>query len=133
MRLNPDDRKYTHEHEWVKLEDGGTGSAVAGITDYAQDQLGDIVFVDLPNVGSTVTSMAKMGEIESVKSVSDIYSPISGEIVQENTKVKDQPALVNSDPYGEGWLVRISMSEPSELENLLSAQQYEAFLVDQEE
>lgn len=127
----PNDRKYSKEHEWVLIEENDR--VLVGITHYAQDQLGDLVFLDLLETGTIVKQFENLGEIESVKSVSDIYSPISGEIVQENTKVKDQPALVNSDPYGEGWLVRISMSEPSELENLLSAQQYEAFLVDQEE
>ena len=127
----PNDRKYSKEHEWVLIEENGR--VLVGITHYAQDQLGDLVFLDLLETGTIVKQFENIGEIESVKSVSDIYSPISGEIVQENTKVKDQPALVNSDPYGEGWLVRIAMSDPSELENLLSARQYEAFLVAQEE
>lgn len=127
----PNDRKYSKEHEWVLIEENGR--VLVGITHYAQDQLGDLVFLDLLETGTIVKQFENIGEIESVKSVSDIYSPISGEIVQENTKVKDQPALVNSDPYGEGWLVRIAMSDPIELENLLSARQYEAFLVAQEE
>ena len=127
MRLNPDDRKYTHEHEWVKLEDGGTGNAVAGITDYAQDQLGDIVFVELPNVGSTVTSMAKMGEIESVKSVSDLFSPVSGDVTEVNERLVTQPEIANQDPFGEGWLIRVSMTDVSELGGLLTAEEYESF------
>lgn len=126
MRLNPDDRKYTHEHEWVKLE-GGTGNAVAGITDYAQDQLGDIVFVELPNVGSTVTSMAKMGEIESVKSVSDLFSPVSGDVTEVNELLVTQPEIANQDPFGEGWLIRVSMTDVSELGGLLTAEEYESF------
>jgi glycine cleavage system H protein len=129
--MAPNDRKYSKEHEWVLIEENGR--VLVGITHYAQDQLGDLVFLDLLKTGTIVKQFENLGEIESVKSVSDIYSPISGEIVQENTKVKDQPALVNSDPYGEGWLVRIAMSDPSELDNLLSARQYEAFLVAQEE
>ena len=126
----PNDRKYSKEHEWVLIEE--TGQALVGITHYAQDQLGDLVFLDLLEIGTIVKQFENLGEIESVKSVSDIYSPISGEVVQANTKVKDQPALVNSDPYGEGWLVRIAMSDPNELGNLLSARQYEGFLAQEE-
>ena len=120
----PPDLKYTKEHEWVRVE-GGTGTV--GITDYAQDQLGDIVFVDLPAVGTTVSQMQKFGEIESVKAVSELFSPVSGEVSELNTTMADQPQLVNDSPYGEGWMLRIRLSEPSEIDQLLTAQQYDEF------
>ena len=126
--MNPTDRKYTQEHEWVKLEDADTSRAVAGITDYAQDQLGDIVYVELPKLGSTVSHLGKMGEIESVKSVSDLFSPISGEVIEVNERLLQHPEIANEDPFGEGWLVRIRMTDASELESLLSAEDYEAFI-----
>lgn len=125
--MNPNDRKYSREHEWIKLEDSATGRAVAGITDFAQDQLGDIVFVELPKTGSTVTFMGKMGEIESVKSVSDLFSPVSGEVIEVNERLLDHPEIANQDPFGEGWLIRVSMSDASELDSLLSAEEYESF------
>ena len=125
--MNPNDRKYSREHEWIKLEDPATGHAVAGITDFAQDQLGDIVFVELPKVGATVTFMGKMGEIESVKSVSDLFAPASGEVIEINERLLDHPEIANQDPYGEGWLIRVSMSDASELDSLLTAEEYESF------
>lgn len=126
--MNPDDRKYTREHEWVKLEDADTGRVVAGITDYAQDQLGDIVYVELPKPGTTVSQMGKIGEIESVKSVSDLFSPVSGEVIEVNERLLDHPEIANEDPYGEGWLVRLKMTEASELSSLMSAEDYETFI-----
>ena len=123
---NPPDLRYTKEHEWVKVE-GDTGTI--GITDYAQDQLGDIVFVDLPEPGTAVKYMQKFGEIESVKAVSELFSPVSGEVLQANTGLADNPQLVNEEPYGEGWMLRIRLTNTSELEQLLSAEQYEDFLV----
>jgi glycine cleavage system H protein len=121
---SPADLKYTKEHEWVRVEDGvGT----VGITDYAQDQLGDIVFVDLPASGTTVSQMQKFGEIESVKAVSELYSPVSGEVEEVNTTLADSPEHVNDSPYGEGWMLRIRLSEPSEIDKLLSAQDYDDF------
>ena len=125
--MNPNDRKYTREHEWVKLEEPAMGRAVAGITDFAQDQLGDIVFVELPKTGSTLAFMGKMGEIESVKSVSDLFSPVSGEVIEVNERLLDHPEIVNQDPFGEGWLIRVSMSDASELDSLLTAEEYESF------
>ncbi len=125
--MNPTDRKYSREHEWIKLEDPATGRAVTGITDFAQDQLGDIVFVELPKLGSTVTFMGKMGEIESVKSVSDLFSPASGEVIEVNERLLDHPEIANQDPFGEGWLIRVSMSDASELDSLLTAEEYESF------
>ena len=125
--MNPSDRKYSKEHEWVKVEDAGTGRATAGITDYAQDQLGDVVFVELPKLGATVTFMGKMGEIESVKSVSDLFSPVSGEVIEINERLLDHPEIANKDPFGEGWLIRVTMSDASEMDNLMSSEEYGAF------
>ena len=121
---SPPDLKYTKEHEWVRME-GDTGTV--GITDYAQDQLGDIVFVDLPSAGTTVSQMQKFGEIESVKAVSELFSPVSGEVSEMNTTLADQPELVNDSPYGEGWMLRVRLSEPSEIDRLLTAQDYDEF------
>ena len=125
--MSPDDRKYSREHEWVKLEDEAAGTAVAGITHYAQDQLGDIVYVELPSPGSLVTFMGKMGEIESVKSVSDLFSPVSGEVIEVNRKLEEHPEMANQDPFGEGWLVRVRAADVSELDRLLTAEEYESF------
>jgi glycine cleavage system H protein len=122
---SPADLKYTKEHEWVRVEsDIGT----VGITDYAQDQLGDIVFVDLPDAGAKVSQMQKFGEIESVKAVSELYSPISGDVEEANPTLAENPQLVNDDPYGEGWMLRVRLSEPGEIEKLLSAQDYDDFI-----
>jgi len=125
--VNPDDRRYTQEHEWVKIEDSVTKRAVAGITDYAQDQLGDIVFFELPKVGDSVTHLGKMGEVESVKAVSDLFSPITGEVTEINERLLDHPELVNEDPFGEGWLIKVTMADVSEAESLMSAQDYDAY------
>jgi glycine cleavage system H protein len=122
---SPADLKYTKEHEWVRLEDD-TGTV--GITDYAQDQLGDIVFVDLPAAGTAVKQMDKFGEIESVKAVSELYSPVTGEVVEANAALAGSPQLVNDDPFGEGWMLRIRLSDPGELDKLLSAQEYDDFI-----
>lgn len=112
---------YTREHEWLKVEDG---VGVVGITDYAQSELGDIVMVDLPKVGTRVSQMRTIGTIEAVKAVSDIYSPISGEVVEINNEVISNPALVNQDPYGKGWLVKIKIENQEELKSLLLADDY---------
>ena len=124
--MNPTDRKYTSEHEWVKIEDGSL--ALAGITEYAQDQLGDIVYFDLPQPGSTVTHLRKMGEVESVKAVSDLFSPITGEVVEVNQRLRDHPELANEDPLGEGWLLRVSVNDLSELDQLMSAEEYGSYI-----
>lgn len=119
----PDELRYTAEHEWVR--ESGDGAPVrVGITDFAQDALGDIVYVQLPEVGSQVTAGDSFGEVESTKSVSEIYAPISGEVTAVNQAVADNPELINSDPYGEGWLVEISATDPSAASALLDAQGY---------
>ncbi|MCH9017459.1 MAG: glycine cleavage system protein GcvH [Chloroflexi bacterium] len=125
--MSPDDRRYTKEHEWVMIEDAAAKSAVAGITDYAQDQLGDIVFFELPKVGDSVAHLGKMGEVESVKAVSDLFSPITGVVTEINEKLLDHPELVNEDPFGEGWLIKVTMSDIAETDGLMSAQDYDAF------
>jgi glycine cleavage system H protein len=125
MADSPDDRKYSKEHEWLKI-DGD--AAVIGVTDYAQDQLGDVVYVDLPRPGATITQFEKMGEIESVKAVSDLYTPASGEVLEVNEKVVEKPELVNGDPHGDGWLIRLRLSDPSEASKLLSAAEYDALI-----
>jgi glycine cleavage system H protein len=121
----PQDLKYTKEHEWVLLDDG---VAVVGITDFAQSELGDIVFVELPSIGLHVKVMEPFGSIESVKSVSDLYSPVSGVVADVNTKLGANPDLVNSDPFGEGWIVRIEPSEMSDLDQLLTAEEYAEYI-----
>ncbi len=125
--MTPDDRRYTKEHEWVKIEDAAAKTAVAGITDYAQDQLGDIVFFELPKVGDSVTHLGKMGEVESVKAVSDLFSPITGQVTEINEKLLDHPELVNEDPFGDGWLIKITMVDVAEADGLMSAQDYDAY------
>lgn len=122
---SPADLKYTKEHEWVRL-DGNVGTV--GITDYAQDQLGDIVFIELQAAGAAVKQMEKFGEIESVKAVSELYSPVTGEVVEANAALAGSPQLVNDDPYADGWMLRIRLSDPSEVEKLLSAQDYDDFI-----
>ena len=124
--MYPTDRRYSRDHEWAKDEDDGT--FLVGITDYAQEHLGDIVFLDLPKVGATLTKMEKLGEVESVKSVSDVFSPISGEVVAVNQVVIDSPELVNEDPYDKGWLVRVKPSQQAEIDALMTAADYESFL-----
>jgi glycine cleavage system H protein len=120
----PADLKYSREHEWVRVDE--TGTATIGITDFAQDQLGDIVYLGLPEIGVMVRQFEKCGEIESVKSVSDLYTPVSGEVVERNDLAIDTPELVNESPYGEGWLWQVRLENPAELENLLSAADYTA-------
>jgi len=118
----PDDLKYSKEHEWVKV-DGDI--ATAGITDYAQGELGDIVFVELPQVGSKVEYMKPFGTIEAVKAISDLFSPLSGEVTEVNNQLESDASIINSDPYGDGWIIKIKMSDLSELDKLLSASAYE--------
>jgi glycine cleavage system H protein len=126
--VSPDDRQYTKEHEWIMVEDADSGRALVGITEYAQDQLGDVVYFDLPKAGDNVQYMAKMGEVESVKAVSDLYSPVTGQVIEVNTDLIDHPELVNEDPYSKGWIMRVTMSNPSELDNLMSSQEYESYI-----
>ena len=122
--MNPDDRKYTQEHEWALLEQADTGTVLVGITHYAQDQLGDVVYLELPAVGATVGHLAKMGEIESVKAVSDLYSPVSGAVTEVNGRLAHEPELVNNDPFGDGWMLRVRITDPSELDGLMDAAAY---------
>ena len=125
----PTDRRYTEEHEWV-LVDEGVG--IVGITDYAQDQLGDIVYVELPAPNTSVKQSEKLGEIESVKAVSDLYAPVSGEVVEVNEQVNDHPELLNESPYEQGWLVRLRLADAAELDALLTAEQYDALVAEAE-
>ncbi|MAV51331.1 MAG: glycine cleavage system protein H [Crocinitomicaceae bacterium] len=119
----PDNLKYTKEHEWVRLEGD---IAVVGITDFAQGELGDIVFVEVETVDETLDADEVFGTIEAVKTVSDLFLPVSGEIVAFNETVEDDPSLVNSDPYGEGWLIKIKVASPSDVEQLLDGAAYKA-------
>lgn len=125
---NPADLKYTVEHEWLRQPGESAGSVRVGITDYAQDALGDIVYVSLPEVGATVAAGDACGELESTKSVSDVYAPVSGEIVAVNESLDATPELVNNDPYGAGWLFEVVPASADELDGLLDAAGYEAQL-----
>lgn len=124
--MNPDELKYTAEHEWVRDPGTSAGSVRVGITDFAQDALGDIVYVSLPEVGASLTGGEPCGELESTKSVSDVYAPLTGEVVARNDALDATPELVNSDPYGEGWLFEIRLTDPTALAGLLDAAAYEA-------
>ncbi len=121
----PDNLGYSKEHEWARVEGN---RVVVGITDFAQDELGDIVFVELPEVGAEVEAMGTFGVVESVKAVSDLYSPVSGAVVDVNTALEDRPELVNQSPYGEGWMIVIEASSPDEFQQFLSAEAYEAYI-----
>ena len=118
---NPENLKYTKDHEWLRME-GDTG--VVGITDHAQHELGDVVFVELPEVGRSVNAGEAFGSVESVKAVSEVYCPVSGEIIEVNQKLADKPELLNSEPYGAGWILKIKMKNPGEQAKLLSAAHY---------
>jgi glycine cleavage system H protein len=120
---------YTKEHEWARLEGE---RVVVGITDFAQKELGDVVFVELPKVGATVEVMGIFGVVESVKAVSDIYAPVSGTVVNANMILEDQPELVNSSPYGQGWIAVIALSNRAELDHLLSAAEYQAYIAQEQ-
>ena len=126
--MNPTDRRYSKEHEWARVE--SPGLVVVGITHYAQDQLGDVVYVELPSTGGEVKQFQKLGEIESVKAVSDLFAHLSAvKIVETNEQLEGQPELVNDDPTGEGWMVKVQAENAdAEMTNLLSAEEYEAFL-----
>jgi glycine cleavage system H protein len=123
--MEPKDLRYHEEHEWIRVEDR---RATLGISHFAQDSLGDIVFIDLPKPGTVVAAGQQIGEVESTKTTSSIYSPVSGTIVTVNSDLKDHPEVVNSDPYGRGWMVVIELSDPSQGDKLMTAAQYEAFL-----
>jgi glycine cleavage system H protein len=123
MSVVPDDLRYTAEHEWIRSGDG-SGTVRVGITDYAQEALGDVVFVSLPEVGAAVEKGTAVGEVESTKSVSDIYAPLSGTVTARNDQLDQQPELINSDPYGAGWIFELELSAPRELDDLLDAAAY---------
>jgi glycine cleavage system H protein len=124
MAQIPEDLHYSKDHEWVRVE-GNT--AVVGITDYAQDSLGDVVYVEVPKVGDEFAANESFGSVESVKAVSEVFSPVSGEIVGVNEALADEPEKVNQDPYGSGWMIRVQMSNPGEVDSLLTAAEYEDF------
>ena len=124
--MYPDDRRYSKEHEWVLIE--SDGRALVGITEYAQEQLGDVVFVELPEPGTKLDQFGKMGEIESVKAVSDIYTPLAGDVAEINQAFVDKPELVNTDPHGNGWLARLASVDSNQLDTLLTADAYESYL-----
>ncbi len=124
--MYPDDLRYSSEHEWAR--DEGDGVVEVGITHYAQDTLGDVVFVELPEVGSQVAQFDKFGEIESVKAVSDLFTPVSGTVAEVNAQLEQSPELVNSAPYGDGWIMKIKLDDPSELESLMDAATYSSTL-----
>ena len=121
----PKQFRYTKEHEWVEAKDG---NATIGITDYAQHELGDVVFVELPAVGAALTAGKTFGSVESVKAVSDIYAPAGGEVVEANTALQNKPELINTDPHGEGWLIKVKLANPAELTSLMDAAGYEAYI-----
>lgn len=121
----PSNLKYTKDHEWVKV-DGDT--ATVGVTDFAQGELGDVVFVEIETEGETLEQGETFGTIEAVKTVSDLFMPVGGEVTAVNEKLEDTPDIVNNDPYGEGWMVKIAISDASEIDNLLSAEDYEALI-----
>jgi len=123
--MEPVELKYAKEHEWVRVE-GDT--AVIGVSEFAQEQLGEVVYVDMPSQGDSVSAGETFGEIESVKSVSELYSPVSGEIVAVNEALSDTPEVVNSSPLGDGWMIKVRMSDPAQLDELMSAEEYEAFV-----
>jgi len=119
----PDDLRYSKEHEWVRVEDG---RATIGITSFAADELGDIVFIELPEVAATLSQFGTFGVVESVKAVSDLYSPVSGEVVEVNEALRDKPELLNADPFGEGWIARVTLSDAAEVDALMDADAYAA-------
>jgi glycine cleavage system H protein len=125
MANTPEDNRYAKSHEYVHVE-GGLGTV--GITDYAQKELGDVVFVELPQVGSQLELGDELGSIESVKAVSELFSPVSGEVVEVNETLAEKPELVNTDPYGDGWMVKVRLSAPDEVDELMTAEDYEEYV-----
>jgi glycine cleavage system H protein len=123
--MEPTDLRYHEEHEWIRIEGK---QATMGISNFAQDALGDIVFIDMPKVGTAVAAGQQIGEVESTKTTSSIYTPVSGKIVNVNADLKDHPEVVNADPYGKGWMVVIELSDPGQINGLMTAAQYEEFL-----
>jgi glycine cleavage system H protein len=126
--MYPKDLKYDREHEWVRLEGD---FATIGISHFAQDQLGEVVYVDLPSVGGAVSAGETFGEVESVKSVSELFSPVSGEIVEVNGALDDAPETVNADPYGDGWMIKVKLDDTAQVDGLIDAAGYEAFIAEE--
>jgi len=126
----PEDVKYTKEHEWLLVEGN---NAIVGITDYAQDRLGDVVYVELPAVGDKMSREDAFGVVESVKAVSDIYAPVSGKVIEVNDDLPDNPHMINEDPYGDGWLIKVEMTDPEEVEELMTAEEYKEYVAEEEE
>ncbi|MBI3039204.1 glycine cleavage system protein GcvH [bacterium] len=122
MTVNPTNLRYTKDHEWIKVE--GT-KGIVGVTNFAQQQLGDIVYVDMPQTGTSLTAGKTFGVVESVKTVSDILAPVSGKVIAKNSDLENDPALVNQDPYGRGWIIEVELSDPEEQKNLMDADSYE--------
>ncbi|MDR0833114.1 MAG: glycine cleavage system protein GcvH [Candidatus Symbiothrix sp.] len=123
----PENLKYTNDHEWIRVEGD---SAYVGITDYAQDQLGEIVFVDVATVGETIPQNETFGSIEAVKTVSDLLMPVEGKVLELNAELEDQPELVNSDPYGKGWILKVAVADASQLDKLMPADKYKTFVAE---
>ena len=121
----PENLKYTKDHEWIKVEGN---KAVVGITDYAQGELGDIVFIEIETIDETLEKEEVFGTVEAVKTVSDLFMPVSGKVLKVNSKLEDSPELVNSDPYGDGWMIELSVTDPSELDGLLTPAQYKEMI-----
>jgi glycine cleavage system H protein len=128
MANTPSDLRYSKDHEWIRI---AGDQATIGVTDHAQQQLGEVVFVELPKVGDTFEATDPFGSVESVKAVSEVYTPVTGSVVEVNPALEGDPDLINTDPYGEGWIVKIKMSNPAEVNGLLTAAQYEAYLKDE--
>jgi glycine cleavage system H protein len=127
--VNPPDLRYSEEHEWLRTEEDGIG--VIGITEFAAENLGDVVFLELPEANTKLTQFQKLGEIESVKAVSDLYAPVGGSVVERNELAVDNPQLVNDGPYDSGWLLKLALSDRAEIDKLMTAEQYDAFLASQ--
>ena len=128
MRVYPTDLKYDKEHEWVRVEGD---AAYVGISDFAQDQLGEVVYVDLPSVGDELVAGETFGEIESVKSVSELYAPVTGTVLEVNGDLDKSPETINSDPYAAGWMIKVSLADPSQLDGLMSPADYESFVANE--
>ncbi|MBI2083879.1 MAG: glycine cleavage system protein GcvH [Deltaproteobacteria bacterium] len=125
----PEDLKYTKEHEWIRVKDS---VVTIGITDYAQEQLGEVVFIELPDEGEEIVKDDSFGVVESVKSVSDIYAPISGRVIEVNDPLLDNPETLNEEPYGEGWLIKVEIASPAEIDELMTAEHYQAFVKEEQ-
>ena len=129
--MNPPELRYSKEHEWVRVQSNREASI--GITEFAAESLGDVVFLDLPQVGEELSQFEKLGEVESVKAVSDIHSPVSGRVIERNDKAIENPQLVNDSPYESGWLLKLTLDDSSEMDRLMTAQEYETLLASQEQ